>query len=59
MKAFIKYILPLTIAGFFIGLSFMSCEKKDEGGTPSISYIRVTDPEKRILFSPPHTWVIL
>jgi hypothetical protein len=46
MKAFIKNMLLLAIAGIFIGLVFISCEKKDEGGTPSISYIRITDPEK-------------
>jgi hypothetical protein len=46
MKAFIKNMLLLIIAASFVGLVFMSCEKKDEGGTPSISYIRITDPEK-------------
>jgi hypothetical protein len=46
MKAFIKNMLLLIITASFAGLFFMSCEKKDEGGTPSISYIRLTDPEK-------------
>lgn len=46
MKAFIKYIFILMIPVFFIGLILISCEKKDDGGTPVINYIRITDPEK-------------
>jgi hypothetical protein len=46
MKTFKKYIILLMIPVFFIGLIFLSCEKKDDGGTPVIHYIRITDPEK-------------
>jgi hypothetical protein len=46
MKTITKYIILLMIPAFFIGLMFLSCEKKDGGGTPVIHYIRVTDPEK-------------
>jgi hypothetical protein len=46
MKTFKKYIILLMIPVFFIGLIFLSCEKKDGGGTPVIHYIRITDPEK-------------
>ncbi len=46
MKTITKYIFPLMIPVFFIGLILISCEKKDGGGTPVINYIRITDPEK-------------
>jgi hypothetical protein len=46
MKAFIKYMFLLIIPVSIIGMILISCEKKDDGGTPVIHYIRITDPEK-------------
>lgn len=40
MKTLFKYIILLIIAVFIAGLIFTSCEKKDDGGKPTISYIR-------------------
>ncbi len=42
MKTLIKHISLLAIPAFIVGAILISCEKKDEGGTPSISYIRTT-----------------
>jgi hypothetical protein len=44
MKTFNKILLTLLMAAGLVG-TFISCEKDDDSGTPSISYVRITRPE--------------
>lgn len=44
MKTFNKLLLLLLMVVGMVSV-FSSCEKTDDGGTPSISYVRVTRPE--------------
>ncbi len=51
MKTLIKYLLLLIIPLFIAGVLFISCEKKDEGGKPTISYIRTTGNADSVITS--------
>jgi hypothetical protein len=44
MKSFNKTLLILLLTVGAVSI-FISCEKKDDSGTPSISYVRITRPE--------------
>jgi hypothetical protein len=46
MKRYIKFLYTLFILFGMIGMFLSSCEKDKTEGTPSIDYIRVTDPVK-------------
>ena len=39
-------VILLSLLLFFTGSFFQACDKDDSGGTPSISYVRLTDPAK-------------
>src|SRR5678816_3366415 len=44
MKSINKTLLILLLTVGAVSM-FISCEKNDDGGTPSISYVRITRPE--------------
>ena len=44
MKSFNKTLLILLLTVGVVSM-FISCKKNDDGGTPSISYVRITRPE--------------
>lgn len=46
MKKILKYFLLLILPALFTGVLFVSCDDEDDGGTPSIRYVRLTDPAK-------------